>query len=67
MRKKESAREPGYRIVFMKLDEVTAELSAGDTLPGGDLTLEEAQAIDELRQIALEIADAEPLQSCTTT
>ena len=67
MRKKEPAREPGYRIVFRMLAEVTAELSAGDTPPGGDLTLEEAQAIDELRQIALEVGESEPLQSFTTT
>ncbi len=59
-------RKPDYQIVFKKLAEATAELGFGRTSSEGDLTLEEAQEIDELRQVALEIEDPQP-QIYTTT
>lgn len=59
-------RQPDYRIVFKKLAEAKAELGFGRTPSEGDLSPEEAQEIDELRQIALEIEDPQP-RSYTTT
>lgn len=59
-------RQPDYRIVFKKLAEATAQLGYGATPSEGDLSLEEAQEIEELRQIALEVEDPQP-QSYTTT
>ncbi len=58
--------KPDYQIVFKKLAEATIELGYGGMPEENDLTAEEAQEIDELRQIALENENPQ-IQSYTTT
>ncbi len=55
-----------HQIVFKKLAEATIELGYGNRDDENEMTAEEAQEIDELRQIALEIENPQT-QSYTTT
>lgn len=60
--------ENRFKIIFVKLAEALAEQGHPDKSSGGlrDASLKEIDEIDELRRLALEIREPEPMTYTTT-